>query len=168
MRPSPDYWISKLQLTSHIEGGAFREVYRSSLLIPATALPAGFNGDRNICTAIYFMLQQGQYSAFHKIQSDEIWHFYYGDALVIYEIEKSGILTEHHLGSNFEKEEVFQCVIKAGSWFASMVAPGGEYGLAGCTVSPGFDFADFELAGPDQLVTLYPQHKALILALTKA
>ena len=166
MKPSADYWIEKLQLTSHVEGGAFRELYRSKLTASRSVLPATFAGDRNFCTAIYFLLKENQFSAFHKISSDEIWHFYYGNALLIYEINKNGSLTEHRLGNDPEKSETFQCVIQAGNWFASKVAEGGNYSLVGCTVSPGFDFADFELANRDELTKLYPQHSALIKELT--
>jgi len=166
-RPAADYWIEKLQLTTHIEGGAFREVYRSALIAPSAALPVSFTGNRSFCTSIYFLLQQEQFSAFHKIGSDEIWHFYYGDALLVYEIDAQGKLTVHRLGSNFEKGESFQCVIAAGNWFAARIAPGGEYALVGCTVSPGFDFTDFELANGDALATLFPQHDQLIRKLSK-
>ena len=164
---SADYWIHHLQLTSHVEGGAFREWYRSELAAPKNLLPPGFAGNRNFCTAIYFLLKEKQFSAFHKIQSDEIWHFYYGDALEIYEIESNGNLLIHHLGANPEKGETFQCVIQAGNWFASRVAKGGSYSLVGCTVSPGFDFADFELAKRDELIKQFPLHAGLIEELTK-
>lgn len=108
MRPNADYWIRQLQLTSHVEGGAFREVYRSELKISQKALPVFFQGDRNISTSIYFLLSGGQFSAFHRIASDELWHFYFGDTLLIYEIGHSGVLTVHRLGTNIEKGESFQ------------------------------------------------------------
>lgn len=160
------YWINRLQLTTHIEGGAFREIYRSALLAPLAALPPGFTGDRSFCTSIYFLLQQDQFSAFHKIKSDEVWHFYYGDALIVYEIDAKGALIEHRLGSDPDNNECFQCVIAAGNWFAARLAPGGSYALVGCTVSPGFDFADFELANRAALAAAYPQHEGLIKELT--
>ncbi|WP_207510796.1 cupin domain-containing protein [Longitalea luteola] len=161
-----EYWINRLQLATHIEGGAFREIYRSPLLAPLAALPSAFTGARSYCTSIYFLLQQDQFSAFHKIKSDEVWHFYYGDALIVYEIDAKGQLIEHRLGSDPDNNESFQCVIAAGNWFAARVAPGGDYALVGCTVSPGFDFADFELAGQATLAAAYPQHADLIRKLT--
>ncbi|MFT3824454.1 MAG: cupin domain-containing protein [Chitinophagaceae bacterium] len=167
MRVSADYWINKLQLTSHVEGGAFRETYRSPLITPVTVLPDTFAGDRNSSTAIYFLLKEHQFSAFHRISSDEVWHFYYGDSLMVYEIKADGQLIIHRLGNNPAKEESFQCVVEAGSWFASQVAEGCEYALVGCTVAPGFDFADFELARKEELIALYPQHEALITRLTR-
>lgn len=167
MRPNAAYWIRQLQLTAHVEGGAFREVYRSELVISQTALPVFFQGNRNASTSIYFLLASGQFSAFHRIASDELWHFYFGDPLLIYEIGHSGNLTIHKLGPDIEKGESFQTVVRAGSWFASTPAEGGEYALVGCTVSPGFDFADFELADRADLMKQYPQYAALIETLTR-
>src|SRR5882757_9664855 len=167
MRPNAAYWIQQLQLTAHVEGGAFREVYRSELTIPQKALPVFFQGPRNIATSIYFLLAEGQFSAFHRIASDECWHFYFGDALLIYEIGHSGNLTLPRFGPNIEKGENFQTVVKAGSWFASVPADGSEYALVGCTVAPGFDFAEFELADRATLAKQYPQHATLIGTLTR-
>ena len=162
MRPDAAYWIRKLQLIQHAEGGSYREVYRSSLFVSGKCLPVFFQGDRNISTGIYFLLQQGQFSAFHRIASDELWHFYFGDPLLIYEINHSGHLTTHRLGNDPEKGETFQIMIKAGSWFASIPAEESKYALVGCTVSPGFDFADFELANRATLSGQYPSHAELI------
>lgn len=167
IRPSAKYWVQKLLLSTHVEGGSFKEVYRSSLVLNRLQLPAEFSGDRNVSTSIYFLLEQEQFSAFHRIASDELWHFYFGDPLVIYEIEQDGTLNEHFLGNSPENNESFQCVIKAGNWFASRPAAGSEYSLAGCTVSPGFDFNDFELAERKQLSERYPRHALLIHSLTR-
>jgi len=166
MRPDASYWIKKLQLTQHVEGGAFRETYRSELTIPRTVLPLFFQGDRNASTTIYFLLASGQFSAFHRIAADEVWHFYFGDPLLVHEINHNGRLVTHLLGTNPEKGESFQTVIKAGSWFASVPAPGSEYALVGCTVAPGFDFEDFELADRATLSQQYPEHTELIKSLT--
>jgi len=166
-RPTASYWIQKLELTPHVEGGAFREVYRSELNLPKTVLPLFFQGSRSASTSIYFLLSQGQFSAFHRIASDELWHFYYGDPLYVYEIGHNGRLHTHVLGPNPEKGERFQAVVKAGSWFASAPAPESEYALVGCTVAPGFDFADFELANREALITQYPDHAELIHEFTR-
>lgn len=167
MRPSASYWIDKLELTAHVEGGAFREVYRSELTLPKTALPLFFQGARSASTSIYFLLSSGQFSAFHRIASDELWHFYYGDPLHVYEIGHNGRLHTHVLGSNPEKGESFQTVVRAGSWFASAPAPGSEYALVGCTVAPGFDFAEFELANRETLSMQFPDHAELIKQYTR-
>jgi hypothetical protein len=167
MRPAADYWIHHLQLTEHIEGGAFREVYRSPLQLPSSALPPSFGAARNSSTSIYFLLKDNQFSAFHRIKSDEGWHFYYGDPLIVYELENDGTLKEHLLGNDPEQGQQFQCTIKAGNWFASRVVKGGAYSLVGCTVSPGFDFADFELADRELLSKEFPAHQDLIGQLTR-
>ena len=139
MQVPASYWIEKFQLKSHIEGGAYKEVYRSPMVLASDCLSPNFSGERHICTSIYFLLQKGECSAFHRLQSDETWHFYFGDALKIYEIHPNGKLNEHLLGCNPDNRENFQCTIKAGNWLAAKVIPPGNYTLAGCTVSPGFD-----------------------------
>ena len=166
-RPSASYWIEKLELTAHVEGGAFREVYRSELSLPKTVLPLFFQGSRSASTSIYFLLSKGQFSAFHRIASDELWHFYYGDPLHVYEIAHNGRLYTHLLGSDLEKGQSFQTVVKAGSWFASAPAPESEYALVGCTVAPGFDFADFELASRETLIAQHPDHANVIRQFTR-
>ena len=154
-------------MTRHVEGGAFREVYRSELIIPRKSLPLFFQGDRSASTHIYFLLAEGQFSAFHRIAADEHWHFYFGDPLVVYEISHNGRLLTHRLGNDSLNGESFYAVIKAGSWFASAPAEGSEYALVGCTVAPGFDFADFELADGEVLAGQYPAHAELIRRLTR-
>lgn len=166
MRKSASYWIKQLGLTEHVEGGAFKEMYRAQNTIPHTYLPSAFKGERNYSTAIFFLLQHGQFSALHRIASDEVWHFYEGDTLEIIDITPQGQLTRHLLGRNPEAGEVFQCVIKAGNWFGSRVAGAGEYALVGCTVAPGFDFADFELATRQQMLQQFPLHENVIKELT--
>jgi predicted cupin superfamily sugar epimerase len=167
MRPDATYWIDKLRLSRHVEGGAFREVYRSDLVLQRKSLPLFFQGDRNAATHIYFLLRQDEFSAFHRIAADELWHFYAGDPLLVYEIMHNGRLVTHRLGNDPEKGESFHAVIRAGNWFASAPAEGGEYALAGCTVAPGFDFADFELADRGVLVSQYPGYTDLIKKYTR-
>ncbi|MEJ7769062.1 MAG: cupin domain-containing protein [Chitinophagaceae bacterium] len=167
MRPSANDWITKLALTSHIEGGYFKEIYRSHLLISPDQTATTLKGPRNVSTSIYFLMEQGQFSAFHRIASDEQWHFYFGDPLVVYELSIEGKLNEYLLGNDTEKNQDFHCIIKAGSWFAAKPASGSEYCLVGCTVSPGFNYEDFELAEPDWLIKQYPAHRDLISTLTR-
>jgi predicted cupin superfamily sugar epimerase len=161
-----DYYIQKLKLTSHVEGGAFKETYRSRMLISKKHLSEDFAGDRNVSTAIYFLLKHGQFSALHKIASDELWHFYDGDALCIYEITMDGELKKHFLGKDLENGESFQILIKAGSWFGSRCEVENGFSLVGCTVAPGFDFNDFMLANRFELQAAYSQYTALIKELT--
>ncbi len=160
------YWIKKLKLAPHPEGGWFKEVYRSPEVVNREALPPRFSGSRNFSTAIYYLLEEGDFSAFHRIKSDEIWHFYDGLTMEIIEINATGKLTIHYLGTEPGKDTQPQVVVKAGSWFAAR--PLGSFTLVGCTVSPGFDFADFEMADKSQLTKQFPQYKNLTESLCKA
>ncbi|KAA2243696.1 cupin domain-containing protein [Chitinophaga agrisoli] len=160
------WWREHLQLQPHIEGGAFRETYRSSWVLHKSTLPPGMKGNRNAATCIYFLLEKGGFSALHRIAADEIWHFYDGVTLSIYEIDPQGGLTVHKLGRNVHQGEQLQLVIPAGSWFGARVDEEDGFSLVGCTVAPGFDFEDFELAQRRQLQARYPQHKELIQSLT--
>lgn len=153
--------IRTLHLQSHPEGGYYRETYRS------TATLATANGERSISTGIYFLLEAGNFSAFHRIKSDEMWHFYAGDVLEVIEIDGAGTLTVTAIGNAVEHGAVFQYVVKAGNWFASRVKAGGAFALVGCTVAPGFDFADFEMPSRDALLQLFPQHHEVIVSLTR-
>ncbi|TND09760.1 MAG: hypothetical protein FD123_884 [Bacteroidetes bacterium] len=151
----------------HPEGGYFRETYRSSETVAGTALPGRFGGERNFSTAIYFLLEAGNFSALHRIKSDEAWHFYAGDALDVIEIDEQGNLRVTSLGSDPEAGEIFQHIVPAGRWFGSRVKAGGSFSLVGCTVSPGFDFTDFEMAERKKLMEQFPQHALLIEDLTR-
>ena len=166
MNNTADDYIKKLDLTSHIEGGAFREIYRSEMILSQNHLTEYHKGNRNASTAIYFLLKYGQFSALHKIASDELWHFYDGNPLCIYEITKSGSLIKHLLGRDIDNGESFTCVIKAGSWFGSRCEVENGFSLVGCTVAPGFDFEDFELARREELSKEFPDYVSLIKELT--
>ncbi|MBG9374829.1 cupin domain-containing protein [Panacibacter sp. DH6] len=159
--------IAAYNMLPHPEGGFYKETYRSFETVDKAALPARFKGDRSFSTAIYFLLQQENFSAFHRIQSDECWHFYAGDCLLIHVIDVNGQLTTTRLGCSVLNGELFQFVVPAGCWFASEPAAESSFCFVGCTVSPGFDFEDFELAGRNKLVTQYPQHAAIINRLTR-
>lgn len=168
MPNSAQYWIDQLNLIAHPEGGYYRETYRSELSIAREALPPQFAGARLVSTAIYFLLAGDNFSAFHRLRSDELWHFYAGGAITVQVIEPDGSLLEIHLGRDPRAGEVFQAAVKAGRWFASRVRDGKSFALAGCTVAPGFDFADFEMGKRSELIRLYPQHRRLIEQLTRS
>ena len=160
-------WIRELGLQRHPEGGYFAETYRSAETIAAEALPDRFDGRRALSTAIYFLLTEDDFSAFHRLKSDELWHFYAGDPLAVHVIEPDGVYRKILLGNRFGVEEVPQSIVSAGAWFATeLVSPGG-YALTGCTVAPGFDFSDFDLADRDELVSLFPSHANVIQRLTR-
>lgn len=167
MDKNAQYWIDRLSLSPHPEGGYYQVTYQSTLTIVQNALPSAFHGNRSASTAIYFLLAQKDFSAFHRIASDELWHFYAGSALVVYVIDPEGNYSELHLGDVFEAGEVFQAVVKAGCWFASRLKNPAGFALVGCTVAPGFDFADFEMAKRSELAATYPKHRKLIEEMTR-
>lgn len=155
------------QLLPHPEGGFFKETYRSKESIQRQELPHRFDGERSFSTAIYFLLPAGHFSAFHRIKSDELWHFYAGDPLHIYVINHEGTLARIKLGADILNGETMQAVVEAGCWFASRPVKSTGYCFVGCTVSPGFDFADFELARAEELIAQYPEHTDLINSLCR-
>ncbi len=159
--------VEKFQLLPHPEGGYYKENYRSSEIIAQPALPKRFSGSRHFSTAIYFLLEEGNFSAFHRIHSDECWHFYAGQTLHVHVIHPNGQYELLTLGNDLSKGESFQAMVPAGSWFASETAAGGSFSFVGCTVAPGFDFADFALAKADELHKLFPVHEQLIRRLCR-
>jgi len=165
--PKAEELVLQLGMLPHPEGGFYKETYRSPGKIPATALDVSFAGDRNHATAIYYLLEQGDFSAFHKIRQDEIWHYYLGGPLLLHVIDKDGNYYAQWIGKDIAAGHRPQWVVAAGDWFAAEPAPNSDYCLMGCTVAPGFDFADFELASRDELSKTFPQHKDLIKRLTR-
>lgn len=157
--------ISQYNLIPHPEGGYYKETYRSEEMIPSAGLPARFSGVRNCSTAIYFLLLKNLFSAFHRIKSDECWHFYEGDSLHVHVLHTNGSYELIRLGKNREIGEVYQAIVPAEAWFASETT--GEYSFVGCTVAPGFDFQDFELAEADSLKLSYPDRQELISRLCR-
>jgi predicted cupin superfamily sugar epimerase len=153
--------IQKLQLKPHPEGGYYSETYRSAEFL--------FNNKgekRNITTAIYFLLENKDKSHFHRIQSDELWFFHQGEPLEIVMIQNEQIIPII-LGNNIEKGEIPQARIPSNIWFASKIKTGMGYSLVSCTVSPGFDFLDFELAQRQELLQHYPHLKDAIEEFTR-
>jgi len=165
MHPKASKYIKQLHLKKHPEGGYFREVYRSGELIFTAQLPKRYKSARNFSTSIYFLLEGKQFSAFHLLQSDELWHFYDGCAVLLYVIDQKGKLTVKKLGGDEDCE--LQLTIEKQSWFAAEVEDKKSFALFGCTVSPGFDFDDFELGKRQELIKKFPQHKTIISGMTK-
>ena len=164
-------YIEAFQLLPHPEGGFYKETYRSDCAVqpqPATSLSSSQLAPvRAASTGIYFLLEHGNFSAFHRIASDEMWHFYAGDALEVLELLETGELVTTLLGMTLAKGETFQHMVKANTWFASRVVEGGAFALVGCTVAPGFDFSDFQLADRVELSRQYPIHREVIATLTR-
>jgi uncharacterized protein len=158
--------IRILELTPHPEGGFFRETYRSPEMIAQPALPARFAGSRSCSTAIYYLLPSGSRSRLHRLKSDETWHFYLGGPLSLSYIEPSGEVRRLVLGPRLEEGHSLQQVVPSGSWMGALPLPGTAYSLVGCTVAPGFDFADLEMGSRRELSVRFPQARGLIETLT--
>lgn len=159
--------INNLNLQPHPEGGYFKEVYRSQEFISENELGDLYRGNRNYCTSIYFLITSDQFSSFHRIKQDEIWHFYDGSPLKLHVITPEGEHSEHLIGRDIANGEVPQFVVSGGCWFGAEVIEPNSFSFIGCTVSPGFDFTDFELGNKRQLATLFPKHKNLVERLTQ-
>ena len=148
--------IAMLNLRPHPEGGFFAETYRS----------ARNAGNRSLSTAIYFLVTAASPSRMHRVASDEIWHFYGGDALEMLQLDPDGASRIVSIGLRLEAGERPQVLVPAGVWQGVRVVPGGSYALVGATVTPGFDFDDFEMGDRAELQARCPDRAALVAALT--
>ncbi len=158
--------INHFNLATHPEGGYFKEVYRSKGKILSEKLGDEFDGNRNYCTSIYFLLISDKFSAFHKINQDEIWHFYKGTALKLHMISPEGNYSFIRIGANFSNGEIPQFTVPAHYYFAAEVLEKDSFSFVGCTVSPGFDFRDFVLPSCKKLSKEFPNLAKIIEKLT--
>ena len=156
-----DELISHYKLIPHPEGGFYAETYRSSGLIPAESLP-GFTGSRAYSTAIVYLLRAGDKSHLHRIKQDEIWHFYLGGPMRLLVITADGDFLEVILGQNVAKGQFVQYCVPKGCWFGASPLPQSSFSFVGCTVAPGFEFEDFELASKHQLSQQFPEFAHII------
>jgi predicted cupin superfamily sugar epimerase len=160
-----DYFITKLGLEAHVEGGYFKELYRNAHTISDSGLPMKFEGKRPLSTTIYYLLQSGQVSKFHRLKFDELWFYHYGSPLLVHMIDSNGNLKSAKLGLNVENGEIPQIVVPSNSVFGAEVVDNDSFGLVSCMVSPGFDYRDFELFTAKTLIKLYPEHEKIIARL---
>lgn len=154
-----DELVRTLGLQPHPEGGFYKETYRAAARVETP------RGSRSAGTAIYYLLPRGEFAAWHQVASDEVWHFYEGAPLTLYLLREQGLETVT-LGREVTRGEQPQVIIPAGVLQAAM--PGGDYTLVGCTVAPGFDFADWEMPARETLIARYPEHAALFRQLTRS
>ena len=165
---TPEQVIRMLNLQPHPrEGAFFLETYRSGEAVTADALPARYKGSRAMSTAIYYMVKDDSRCHIHRLKSDEVWHFYLGDPLELLLLDKGGSGRIVTLGVDLEAGIRPQLVVPAGTWQGARVQPGGKFSLVGTTVSPGFEYTDYEDGEQAKLVEGYPKFYDLILALTR-
>ncbi len=162
-----DQIITRLKLTSHPkEGGYFRETYRSSEKIAEKTLASRYKGMRPLGTAIYYLLTPESFSAMHRLQSDEIFHFYLGDPVEMLQLWPDGSGRTVMLGPDLLNGMEPQVIVPRGVWQGAKLLKDGKFALLGTTVSPGFEFEDYETGQRDELIKSYPQFGELITALT--
>ena len=149
--------VDQLQLQPHIEGGFYRETYRSK-----ESINNAQGQIRHLSTLIYFLLPSGRYSKFHKIASDEIWLYQQGAPVAIHLLLEDGTHKIEVLGQDINNGEQLQVIIPAGTLFGAEVVGENTFALSACMVSPGFDFADFQLMEKDELIEMFPQHTSII------
>jgi predicted cupin superfamily sugar epimerase len=149
------------------EGGFYVETYRAKEKIAQAGLPARYAGWRNFSTAILYLLTSDTFSALHRLKSDEVFHFYLGDAVTMLQLRPDGGSEVVILGHDILKGEKVQILVPRDTWQGAFVKESGKFALLGCTVSPGFDKADYEQGDRNELLTRYPDRRDLILRLTR-
>jgi len=159
--------INRLNLKPHPEGGYFSETYRCEETLEPGQLPARYPSKRSFNTAIYFLLTADSCSHMHRLKTDEIFHFYLGDPVTMLQLYPDGSSKTVRLGSDVLGGENPQIIVPRDIWQGSFIAGDGKFALLGTTVSPGFDFEDFEYGDRDQLIAFYPAQRELIIRLTK-
>lgn len=180
--PTVQQLIDRFTLSHHPEGGFYRETYRSEQNVTLVETSSSVPKQRSANTAIYFLICPGHLSRLHRIQSDEVWHFYLGSPLKVVEVghEFPSMFKETVLGQDIFNGQLVQYTVKGGTWFgcypaddlqdttanAAEDASGHIYSFVGCTVAPGFDFSDFELASRAKLLEEYPKASDVIIKLT--
>ncbi len=167
-RHDADFWIAHLDLAYHPEGGYFKESFRSSHNLALGQVGGRYPSDRVASTAIYFLVTADRPSRFHRLQTDEIWHFYAGDPLEIccLGLDPAAGVEVLLLGADIASGCRLQVLVPAGTWFGARVQVGGNFALCGCTMAPGFDFEDFEMAKREELLVIFPDCADAIHALT--
>ncbi|MBU0504549.1 MAG: cupin domain-containing protein [bacterium] len=165
-----DHWIKTLGLVPlPEEGGLYKENYRSDMVFDKQNLPERYDSSRTAITDIYYLLQGEMFSAFHRLKSDEIWHYHTGSQMLVHIIDDKGNYCLETLGLNQDQGETLRITFPRGYWFAAEMKDKSQesYALVSCVVAPGFEFSDFELGKKEDLIKEFPQHEKIIQELTR-
>lgn len=149
------------------EGGFFKEIFRSGEMLPQSTLPTRYVSDKSAMTSIFYMLEPSTFSAFHRLKSDEVYHFYLGDPVQLVLLNPDGSIMHVTLGADILAGHHLQYAVPRDVWQASSLSAGGSFALMGCTVAPGFDYDDYEHGEWETLLRQYPLHHATIMKLTR-
>lgn len=160
-------WIDHLKMIPHPEGGWFAESYTQAPLFLPKLSSQHYSAERRLYSSIYYLLEEGDFSAFHRLETDEMWHHYQGGILLFYLISPEGIMTTRRLGNDPGGGAVFQFLVPHHHWFAVEPEAGSGFALCGCTLSPGYNEADFLMGSKRTLTSLFPAHRLLIERLTR-
>lgn len=150
------------------EGGSFVETWRAEETIPRESLPSHYSSARSAGTCIYYLLEPGTFSEMHRLASDEIFHFYLGDPVEMLQLSPDSSARTVILGNDLAAGQCPQVIVPKSVWQGSRLVPGGKMALLGCTVSPGFDYADYEVGSAASLIPEYPKYAELIRILTRS
>ncbi|MHC1699779.1 MAG: cupin domain-containing protein [Humidesulfovibrio sp.] len=148
------------------EGGLYAETYRSDAVIPGGAIPGRHAGPRRCATAIYYLITPERFSALHRVTSTEVFHFYLGDPVDMLQLHPGGAGLRLTIGTDLLAGQRPQVVVRRGVWQGTRLLPGGRFALLGCTVSPGFEFEDYEHGRRSELQAAYPAFADEIALLT--
>ena len=167
MMKEAEYWIRKLGLSKHPEGGFYRETFRSGNKIEGDALPERYEDEeRTFGTVIYYLLRSQDVSHLHRLKSDEFWFHHVGSPITLHTISSDGEYECLHLGRDVSQGQTPQLVIPHTTWFGAIVDEPNSFSLVSCVVAPGFEFEDFEMAQREELLMLCPDHAPIIERLT--
>lgn len=164
--PTFEQIVEALSLVNHPEGGFYYRNYRSQQKIQVEHLGHGYSGERSLTSAIYYLVHGKKPSKLHRLRTDEIWHFYFGSPFDLIELTPYGELKRTRMGNDLLSGHKLQHVVSAGNWFGGFTTQGSGYSLLGCTISPGFEEMDFQLADRDSLIKEFPSHEELIRLLS--
>jgi uncharacterized protein len=150
------------------EGGWFVQTWRSEEVIPRSVLPDRYPSDRHAGTCIYYLLEPDTFSEMHRLASDEIFHFYYGDPVEMLQIAPDGSAKRVVLGGDLAAGQHMQLIVHRDVWQGSRLVAGGSVALLGCSVSPGFDYADYETGKREELLEKAGDYRELLVGLTRS
>jgi len=150
-----------------VEGGYFRETWRGTDIIPSGALPSRYRGERSSGTAIYYLVTPESFSLMHRIASDEVFHFYCGDPVLMVRLFEHGAGDTVILGTDLVSGQRPQCVVPYGTWQGMSLVEGGSWALLGTTVAPGYSPRDFETGAREVLIQSHPAFENHIVKLTR-
>jgi len=160
--------IEKFKLKTHpAEGGYYSETYRADHILSESSLPNNYDAERSLSTAIYYMLTHDTRSILHRLPTDEVYHFYLGDPVLMLQLYPDGTTKTVILGQDIDAGQSVQITVPKNVWQGSYLIEGGEYALMGTTMAPGFEFGDNEIGDRNDLIKLYPEAEEIIIELTE-